>query len=222
MTQNIRILSTKKLTQPQKDHLLQANLAVVEADFIEVKQATLQNIDLKNSIIITSKNGVKSVIKNQLLSNIQHKKVFCVGTKTAAFLKENGIEVTHEAKSGLALANYIIANYPNESFTYFCSNIRRHELHDLLEENNILLDEVIAYRTTVTPKKIKGNFDGILFFSPSLVESYTLSNTIGNAMAFCIGETTATTALAYTKNIITANQPTIENTIIQVIKYYKP
>jgi len=41
------------------------------------------------------------------------------------------------------------------------------------------------------PKGGEKRFDGILFFSPSAVESYLKSNTIKDEMCFCIGETTA-------------------------------
>ena len=63
--------------------------------------------------------------------------------------------------------------------------------------------------------------DGILFFSPSGVESYFKLNSIKDETCFCIGETTAE-ALENkkVKNIIISEKPSVESVITQVIEYY--
>ena len=68
---------------------------------------------------------------------------------------------------------------------------------------------------------ITNKLDGILFFSPSAVESYLKLNTIKEEMCFCIGETTAE-ALENKKikNIIIADKPSVENVIYEVLEYY--
>ena len=76
------------------------------------------------------------------------------------------------------------------------------------------------YRTDLTPVKIESKVDGILFFSPSGVKSYLKENTITNQVCFCIGTTTAKELEKTTKNVVIANQPTVENTIIQCINYF--
>ena len=58
-----------------------------------------------------------------------------------------------------------------------------------------------------------------MFFSPSGVKSFSIKNKINNAIAFCIGETTANEAKKITQNIIIANKASIENVLVQVIKY---
>jgi uroporphyrinogen-III synthase len=63
--------------------------------------------------------------------------------------------------------------------------------------------------------------DSILFFSPSGVSSYVKKNSITDEICFCIGNTTAKAVEKYSKNIVIANQPTVENVIIQCINYYK-
>ena len=73
--------------------------------------------------------------------------------------------------------------------------------------------------TPLTPQNIKGeNVDAILFFSPSGVESYLKDNKIKNEICFCIGETTASALENKTKNIIIAEQPTIEDVIEVIIR----
>ena len=67
----------------------------------------------------------------------------------------------------------------------------------------------------------ESRFDGILFFSPSAVESYLKQNTIKNEICFCIGKTTAETLeKKHKKNIVIAEQPTIDDVIAAVIEYY--
>jgi len=82
------------------------------------------------------------------------------------------------------------------------------------------MNEIEVYETEPTPLAV-GKSDGILFFSPSAVESYLKQNTITNQMCFCIGQTTANALQNVTKNTVVANKPTIENTIIQSINHYK-
>lgn len=76
-------------------------------------------------------------------------------------------------------------------------------------------------KPTLLQKKNTKKIDGILFFSPSAVESYLKLNTIKDEMCFCIGETTAE-ALENKKikNIIIAVKPSVENVIDEVIEYY--
>ena len=71
------------------------------------------------------------------------------------------------------------------------------------------------------PNQIKESFDGVLFYSPSGVNSFLENNTLENKTCFCIGTTTAKALENRTKNIVIASQPTVENVITEVIKYYK-
>ena len=81
------------------------------------------------------------------------------------------------------------------------------------------------YQTTLAPFKISDqeNFDGILFFSPSAVESYLTNNKIKNEVCFCVGTTTAAALeTKKIKNIVIPETPTIEAVILEVIEYYTP
>ena len=79
----------------------------------------------------------------------------------------------------------------------------------------------MVYETKQKSYKINQAFDGILFFSPSGVKSFLENNALDNKTCFCIGTTTAKALENRTKNIIIASQPTVENVIDEVIKYYK-
>lgn len=222
MAENIRILSTKTLLPNQKQFLLNANLSVVEADFIETKLISIsKQLVINEALIFTSQNAVNAVLGFENVEDLKDKKVFCVGIKTKALLEENGFKV--EAYTGYAedLAEIISLVYTNSSYTFFSGNLRRDVLPEKLKEAGIDFNEIEVYETILTPQKINSKPNGILFYSPSGVESYTKENKIADEICFCIGNTTANALEQHTKNIIVANQPSVENVIIQCINYYK-
>jgi uroporphyrinogen-III synthase len=222
MSDAVRILSTKKLLSNQKQFLLNANFSVLEADFIETKTNNFEIKNVNETLIFTSQNGVQSVLQHPKCDELKSKKVFCVGLKTKALLQENGFKV--EAYTGYAadLAEIITLVYPHESYTFFSGNLRRDTLPEALTEAGITFNEIEVYQTLLTPQKINNKLDGVLFFSPSGVESYLKQNKITNEIAFCIGETTAEAATTFgIKNIVIANQPSVENVIIQCINEFK-
>ncbi|MDR6969040.1 uroporphyrinogen-III synthase [Flavobacterium arsenatis] len=223
MQNQIRILSTKKLLSNQKQFLLNANFSVVEADFIKTENKPFELKAINHNLIFTSQNAVHSLVENaeELLPKLQEKNVFCVGLKTKALLEENGFNVIAYTGYAADLAEIIALIYSKESFTFFSGNLRRDTLPNYLKEANIKFNEIEVYETHLTPQKINTPVDGILFFSPSAVESYLKDNKIKKETCFCIGNTTAEALEKTTKNIIVANQPTVENTIIQCINKFK-
>ncbi|MEX0997283.1 MAG: uroporphyrinogen-III synthase [Flavobacteriaceae bacterium] len=210
------VVSTKKLSEPQRNLLLQAGIGLVEYDAISVK---LLDFDVESTIenaIVTSKNTVKALTEKK----VQIKNCFCVGEKTKALLETNGYEVITITDYGNELAEIIVEKYSDKKFTFFCGNLRRYELPELLQENNVSFTEVEVYKTVLKPKKFERSFGGVLFFSPSGVESFTKENKLENTAAFCIGTTTAAEAEKHTDKIKIATKPTIENVIVQVVKYF--
>ncbi|MFY0481712.1 uroporphyrinogen-III synthase [Flavobacterium sp. PLA-1-15] len=223
MQNQIRILSTKKLLSNQKQFLLNANFNLLEADFIKTESKPFEINTINDNLIFTSQNAVHSVLENaqELLTNLKEKNVFCVGLKTKALLEENGFNVIANTGYASDLAEIIALIYGKESFTFFSGNLRRDTLPDFLKEANVKFNEIEVYETHLTPQKITTPLDGILFFSPSGVESYLKENKIKKEICFCIGNTTAEALEKTTNNIVVANQPTVENTIIQCINEYK-
>ncbi len=74
------------------------------------------------------------------------------------------------------------------------------------------------YKTTLNPKKFDRQFDAVLFFSPSGVQSFFSENNIAIGKAICIGKTTASEAKKYTDNVVIANATTVESVIAKVVK----
>ncbi len=222
MTKKINILSTKKLLSNQKQLLVEAFISVLEEDFIETKIKNFQLSKINNNLIFTSQNAVQSILQHPKCDELKTKNVFSVGMKTKDLLTENGFDVVAYTGYASDLAEIISLVYSSDSFTFFSGNLRRDVLPDTLKENGITFNEIEVYETNITSKKTTSKLDGILFFSPSGVESYFKSNTIKDEMCFCIGETTAE-ALENkkVKNIIIADKPSVENVIAEVIEYYK-
>ena len=225
MTGKPSLLSTKTLSPIQKQELVKANIHVIEADFIKTENASFEIKNLNKNLIFTSQNAVLSILQHPTIEQVKQKTVFCVGLKTKELLNENGFTV--EAYTGFAedLAEIITLVYADESFTFFSGNLRKDTLPEMLTENQIMFNEIKVYDTTLTPHKISDKLDGILFFSPSAVNSYLQKNTIANEKLFCIGNSTADALRNVLsenkiKNIKTAFQPSVENVIEQAIEYY--
>ena len=125
------------------------------------------------------------------------------------------------AKNSEELGQIISKTYKKSSFLIFSGNLRRPELPEILNKNNIRYKEIEAYHTELNYKKFDRVFDRVLFFSPTGVQSFTKENQIANNYAFCIGETTALEAKKHTNQILIANKPTIENVLMQAIKHFR-
>ncbi|MEL6304350.1 MAG: uroporphyrinogen-III synthase, partial [Bacteroidota bacterium] len=145
---------------------------------------------------------------------------YCVGDKTRAFLKEEGLNVMETAQNALELAGKIVQNYNTHRFVYISGNLRRNELPELLSQYNVWYQEIVGYETLLKSKQFSQAFDGVLFFSPSGIRSYLESNPNPKSPAFCIGETTAEAAKPHFETIIIANRPTTENVLVQTIKFF--
>jgi uroporphyrinogen-III synthase len=221
MTKEIYILSTKSLLPAQTQLLFNANIAVDTVDFIEINPKSFELNQVFDNLIFTSQNAVQAILQHPNCNQLKGKNAFAVGMKTKNLLDENGFNVLAYTGYAADLAEIISLIYGKESYTFFCGNLRRDELPKILIENSVLFNEIEVYETTLKPQKIKQQPDGILFFSPSAVESYLKLNSIKNEPCFCIGETTAE---ALTKNKIKtihiAGKPSVEQVIQDVITYY--
>lgn len=225
MRNSIQILATKILSANQKQELVKAHFQVIEADFIKTETENFELTELNDNLIFTSQNAVRSFLKNpkqeELIQQLRNKNVFCVGLKTKILLSEAGFNVVAYTGYASDLAEIITLIYANESYTFFSGNLRKDTLPKALAEAGIKYNEIQVYKTSLTPHKIKEAVDAILFFSPSGVESYLKENKIKKETCFCIGETTAEALEKVTKNIIIADQPSVENVIEDVIEEYK-
>lgn len=219
MEEKIGILSTKKLASNQKQYLLNAGFLVIDEDFITTKAISFEIQSLNDILIFTSQNAVQNVLKHK--NELIDKPAICVGEKTKQLLENNGFNVLNSLADANQLIQFFEKEYIGTSVTFFCGKSRLNTIPDFLSKKNIQHEIIEVYETIETPIKIRTKMNGLLFFSPSGVSSFAKENTITNEMCFCIGTTTAKAVEKYSKNIIVANQPSVENVIIQCINYYK-
>jgi uroporphyrinogen-III synthase len=201
--------------------VLNAGLAVVEADFITVHFKPFSADNIESNLIFTSTNGFKSFLLNEESAKYKEANIFCVGSSTRQFIESNGYKVVASADYATELAEALTTQHNTKKFTFFSGSLRRDTLPAALAKAKIFFNEIEVYETRLTPHKINTTVDGILFFSPSGVESYLKENELNNETCFCIGTTTAEALTGITTNIVTANKPTVENVIVQAINYYK-
>jgi uroporphyrinogen-III synthase len=214
---SIKVLSTKKLSSHQLGLFNNTSINIETYNAVSIEKQAFKNDGQIENALVTSQNSARLINE----ANTQIKNVFCVGEKTSILLQENNYNVVKTAKNACELADFIIKNNKNDSFVFFCGNIRRDELPDLLAENRIDFSEKIIYKTSLNFQVFNNKFDGVLFFSPSGVQSYIQENSLKNSVVFCIGNTTASEAKKYASNVIVADQSTIENTIALAIHYFK-
>ena len=213
------VLSTKNLKENQKLLLLNAGISLVQYAAIKIDYLPIECPTNIENAIFTSQNAVKAFFENVPSRAIDN--CFCVGKKTKSMLEENGQNVVKMTEYASELADYLVKNHKNDSFQFFCGNIRSDEIPSKLKENNINFKEAEVYKTTLNPKKFERQFDAVLFFSPSGVRSFVSENKINNSKAICIGNTTASEAKIYTENVVIANATTVESVIAKAVNSLK-
>ena len=215
------VFSTKKISKSQ-GQIFNEDITVESSDFLKIRFNRIAPKVVKNEIenvIITSKNGVEAILNSFLTQEINFKNIYCVGRRTKKLIEKKIGNVTFSANNAEKLAEYLSKEIKGKQVTYFCSDLRLDTLPTVLAENGITVNEVEAYKTMLSSKKIDDKFNGVLFYSPSTIESYLQKNN-ADKVAFCIGESTAKEARKHFENVQVANLPTVESMIDLVNKYF--
>ena len=91
----ISILSTKKLSKPQRNLILNAGIGLVEYDAIKIDFIDFETeINSEDNLIFSSKNSVKAFLNNSRSANLPKSiNIFCVGAKTKELLESSNFEV---------------------------------------------------------------------------------------------------------------------------------
>ncbi|QTD37539.1 hydroxymethylbilane synthase [Polaribacter batillariae] len=213
-----KVYSTKKLSEIQKK-TLPNTIGIEDSDFIKIRFNRIPAKVIKTpheNVVITSQNGVEAILNSFTKDELDFKNIFCVGRRTKKLIEKRIGKVTKVAKNGLKLAEYIAKETNIKEVTYFCSDIRLDVLPTYLQAHDIIVNEVEAYKTMLSPVKIADDVSGVLFYSPSGIKSYLEENTT-NKTAFCIGETTAVAARKHFKDVKVANMPDVES-VLDLVK----
>jgi uroporphyrinogen-III synthase len=205
------------------------NIAVEVISFIKTEPA-LKSEGLKEvqegsaefeAVIFTSSNAVEAIAMSL---DLKKTKIFCIGHATKQsvmkYFKESSIAGFADNAKELA---HTILNATVKRVTFFCGDQRRDELPELLKKNNIGVNEIIVYKTIITPQKIEKKYDGILFFSPSAVKSFFERNIPdGQTVLFAIGSTTADKIKKFSKNkIVVSDVPDKTTLLNKAISYFQ-
>ena len=222
-----KVLSTKILSPKQKEIVESAGISLKDYNAIQIVFKKFA-IDLSfDNYVLTSQNAVRGFLRAfddlplpEKRKEALSKNSFCVGAKTSALLRENGLNVAKTAKNSKELGDFIAKYHKNESFLFICGNRRREELPAILNKNSIQYNEIIAYHTIDNEQRLNEGFEGVLFYSPSGVQSYVSGNDLSNSIAFCIGDSTAREAGRFSNEVIVSQEQSIESVLQSVVQNY--
>lgn len=165
------------------------NLEVFQIEYIK------SDIDLKkyDALVFTSKNGVKAINSfNQDWKNIPS---YAIAQKTANTITKLGgvVEFIGNSGHGNDFA-YELKNVLKDKKVLYVKALKTvSNLPNILKENGIFLDEIIAYKTSCKKSNIILEENSIFIFtSPSSVECFFKQYSWKNSYkAIVIGKTTA-------------------------------
>ena len=227
MKPRVHIVSTKVLNEELVRFLEPAGITITNLDFV-IKTITVpKHIDsalIDQTIVLTSKTAVEAWMKiaEHLAVEIKKYKVYCLAAGTQTLCVHYGLTIAGVANEASSLADLIMKDKSISSLTFICGNLRRGELPNKLNRSRIKVREIEAYQTQSSSIKIEKSFDGVIFFSPSAIDSFLLLNPIHSAIAFCIGQTTANHARqAGYQHIYVAETHSPESLVKTVANYYK-
>lgn len=191
---------------------------------IEVQQEIeLAAVELA-TVIFTSMNAVESVTR-MLNGHVPDWKIYCLGHKTRELVEASfgNTSISGIADNATELADEIIENGHTDEVIFFCGNLRRNELPHKLEQHGINVTEVIVYQTFHLHCKVEKSYDGVLFFSPSAVESFFAGNHLpAKTVVFTIGNTTNEAVGRYCSNrCIISTFPGKDRMVKEAISYFK-
>ncbi|MEO5984109.1 MAG: uroporphyrinogen-III synthase, partial [Ferruginibacter sp.] len=176
---------------------------------VEVQQEIEHAATLSTTVVFTSMNAVESVAN--FATDIPGWKIYCIGNTTEQLVTKyfSSSVIAGTASSAAELAEIICLESEGEEVIFFCGSHRRDELPRILRDNQIDVTEIIVYETVFVPHKIKKDYHGILFFSPSAVSSFFSLNKVGHScVLFAIGNTTSQEIKSFASNkIIVSDEP---------------
>ncbi len=226
----IHILSTRPVDKSLAHEAAKFDIVLDEISFIiteaiideELAKKIKNLLQQELSVVFTSMNAVDAVSKFIITKPAW--KIYCIGNTTKNLVKKyfGDESIIATAENAGHLADKIVSDAIITSITFFCGDKRREELPEKLKSNNISVDEIIVYRTKETGEIITKNYDGILFYSPSAVDSFFFKNkVVAQTRLFAIGSTTANALQQFTKQPVTiASQPGKKNLVKLAIDHF--
>jgi uroporphyrinogen-III synthase len=227
----IQVLSTRPLSPELIVSAAEKGIGIDVIPFIRTE--AVEDIALRQRVgvlgrqklvaVFTSGNAVEVV--GEWAKDVKEWTIYCIGAATRQLVSRHFGEgaIADTAESALALAQKIVDRRGAGDIFFFCGDLRREELPTTLREAGFRVNEVVVYQTKATPVVVKRSYEGIIFFSPSAVESFFSVNRVTDrTVFFAIGKTTAAAISGFSGNTtVIAEQPDAAILIRQVIKYFQ-
>ncbi len=217
-----KILSTRPLPSHIIEEAALQNVVIDQVEFITteslIDNRTVSSIkkylQQECTVILTSMNAVEAIATH--LNGSVEWKIYCMGNTTKNLVhKYFGDVIQGTGHDATDLAKVIVANHERE-VVFFCGDQRRDELPLLLKKNNINVSELVVYNTIALNKKVNNNYAGILFYSPSAVNSFFKNNKIDDdTVLFAIGNTTAISIKKFASNKIIISDKAGKDKLVQ-------
>jgi uroporphyrinogen-III synthase len=226
----IHILSTRALDIAIINKAAEDDVIIDVMPFIKTEEVIntdtekkiIELLQQKITAVFTSMNAVGAV--KSYVSEHPYWKIYCIGNATRKLVTEVFGEesIAGFANDGEQLSQVILEDKTLRKLFFFCGNIRRDTIPATLMNNGIMVEEIVVYITIETPARIQKKYDGILFYSPSAVQSFFKANTISDKTElFAIGTTTANAIKQFSnKPVIIAEIPGKENLVDLAVKHF--
>ncbi|SMO46396.1 uroporphyrinogen-III synthase [Gracilimonas mengyeensis] len=227
MDKKPKILFTTQLSEEKRTQLENNELLIESEPFItfEYQMPALWRSEVpekSDAWIFTSKKAVKAV--SAVLSDFelpQH--IFAVGAKTAEKLQELGLKVSIPEEYNAADLSAMMQELKLKKVVHFSGNLKAANFQKLLGDE-VEVVSVEVYHTKLTGHQMDdlNDFDGIVFMSPSAVESFSHQNKVtGRMQVFCIGTTTEEAAHEFgMQHCITPEYSTLESLMASIQTFY--
>lgn len=214
---NITILSTRWPEEQLQQQAAEFGITVYAIPFITtapveetvLSKITAQWLNKEVTVVFTSRHAVESL--SRILDQFPESwTCFCLQGATQNTFSNTwpGVTITGTAENAEELANRIGKISGNHEVLFFCGNLRRNELPEVLKEYHKIVVEITCYETQLTPVRTEKKYHGILFMSPSAVKSFFSVNSLPDETAiFAIGNTTAAEIKKFTRS-----EPVISDT----------
>jgi uroporphyrinogen-III synthase len=217
---DIRVLSTRPLSGALIEVARSKGIAIDVMPFIATASVADEELlrplkERRLTVVFTSANAVEAV------GGGGDWKVYCLSgaTRRAAEEKFGEAAIVAVADSAAELAQKIVDDGV-KAVCFFCGDLRREELPAIFRRAGIGYKDIVVYTTTATPHKMEDDYDGILFFSPSAVESYLSMNAVPEGtVLFAIGRTTAAALKGY--NVVVSERPEAGALLDKVTEHFQ-
>ncbi len=157
----------------------------IQVEAVPIKEFRKQKIEIlqHTAVIFTSRHAVDHFFSICLELKIEmppEMKYFCISDQTSNYLQKYIVIRKRKIFSGLKDTKdllEIIKKHKNEKFLFPCSDIRKNDIPDFLQENGFHFTEAVMYHTVAANLSDLKNvyYDILAFFSPSGINSLMMN-----------------------------------------------